>query len=289
MAWDSLPDGLLAVIARTVWKRKEQIASGRLACRSWAAKLAEGVIDLDVGGEGPPRWGDLFCSVKRLRWNRPSGIAGAGNFLMLRRLDLYNCYCLAGVEQMPALTSLNISGYRGDPNALPSLPLLKHIDVSDCWELTDSGIEKISRNSPALQSIDISWCANVTDRCLGVMPPGVVSIQLSGCENITNAGLETLVKLQTGLTSIDLSGCVNITDDGLVYLSRLKRLSTLDLYFCDKVTDAGLITLSRVTTLTSLDLSGCDNITASGVEALAQNTGLTSVAVFFCTFEKDEL
>lgn len=289
MAWDSLPEGLLAVIARTVWKRKEPIASGRLVCKSWAAKLVEGVIDLDVGGEGPPKWSDLFCSVKHLRWNYPCCIAAAGTFLMLRRLDLYNCYCLAGIEQMPALTSLNISGYRGDPNALPSLPFLKHLDVSDCYELTDSGVENISRNYPSLVSIDLSWSAKVTDISLGVMPPGLVSIQLSGCENITNAGVETLTNLQSGLTAVDLSGCDKITDDGLVFLTRLPVLSSLDLYFCDKVTDVGLMTLSRVTTLTSLDISGCDNITARGIEALAKNAGLSSVAVFFCTFEKDEL
>jgi hypothetical protein len=289
MAWDSLPDGILAVIARTVWKRKESIASGRLACRSWAAKLAEGVAYLDVEGEGPPRWSDLFCSVKRLRWTYPSGIAGAGAFRRLRRLDLFDCYCVAGIEQMPALTSLNISGYRGDPSSLPSLPLLKHLDVSDCWQLTDAAVEHISRSFPALKSVDISWCANVTDSALGVMPPGLVSIQMSGCEKITNAGVDALVKLQPGLTSIDLSGCTMITDDGLGYLARLQRLSTLDLYFCDLVTDDGLITLSRMTTLTSLDISGCENITSRGVDALSQNAGLASVSVYFCTFETDAM
>lgn len=289
MTWDLLPDGVLAGISRTVWKRKESIASGRLVCRSWAAKLAEGVTDLDVGGEGPPRWSNLFCSIRRLRWTYPSGIASAGTFSRLRRLDLFNCYCVAGIEAMPALTSLNLSGYRGDPNDLPRLPLLKHLDLSDCWELTDSGVENISRNSPALESLDVSWCASVTNGALCVLPPGLESLQLSGCDNVTDAGVKALVKLLPGLTSLDLSGCGKVTDAGLEDLASLPTLSTLDLYFCDQVTDVGLNTLSRMSALTSLDLSGCEHITARGIEALARNAGLTSVAVHFCTFEKTDV
>ncbi|XP_048952596.1 dynein regulatory complex subunit 6 isoform X9 [Canis lupus dingo] len=128
---------------------------------------------------------------------------------------------------------------------------IRELNLSNCIHLSDASIVKLSER-----------CSNLN------------YLSLRNCEYLTDLGIEHIVYIFS-LVSVDLSG-TNISNEGLMSLSRHKKLKELSLSECYKITDVGIqITDSAMEMLSAkchylhiLDISGCVLLTDQMLEDL---------------------
>lgn len=181
------------------------------------------------------------------------------------------------------------------------VPSLLSVDLSNCTNLTDSGVESIAKGCHSLQSIklelcrklfnngslnglafnyskleslNLNCCANFTDDCLIDLAKGcphLSCIDLTNGQYITDDGLEELVKGCRQINEIVLSNCYRITDDGLISLANnLPRLQMIDLTRCRDITDRSIAVLAKkCPELIHIDFNRCRNVTNRGLEYIA--------------------
>ncbi|HEV3165254.1 MAG TPA: hypothetical protein VGZ22_14605 [Isosphaeraceae bacterium] len=168
----------------------------------------------------------------------------------------------------------------GDLRNLSSLYWVEQLDLSDCDNITDSGLANIaglkhlkvlslsSNQEPRLRSFG----PKITDAGL-VQLRGLTALRELSLRGslVTDAGLANLADL-TNLEVLELSSTV-ITDAGLRHISALKRLKRLTLRQT-MVTDAGLAQIAGLTNLEDLDL-GSTNVSDSSVPLLSSLPRLT--------------
>lgn len=162
---------------------------------------------------------------------------------------------------------------------------LRVLDLTDCHQLSDSGISKVVNAAPRLRNLVLAKCRNVTDR-------GVVSItrlgknlhyiHLGHCSRITDYGVSHLVKFCSRIRYIDLACCTNLTDDSVSLLATLPKLKRIGLVKCAAITDRSLRALARPkppagsggpwpNMLERLHLSYCTSLTIAGVRVMLIN------------------
>ena len=245
-SWGRLDQGILPLISPRLHDNWGQhIGPARLVCRQWAAELPEGCTWLRVQGKGPPGWEHRFCGLKHLTWWRPDHVAGP-SWPKLRDLRLGSC----GDEHLGMLRNL------------PDLPGLTFLSLSSIGSLgrygniTDSGINDLTRHMANLNSLNLRCCLKITDAGINGLRnmASLTSLNLSNCSNITDAGLKDLGRM-SNLTSLDLSNCSKITDAGLKDLGHMSALASLRLSECPKITSGGLRELKSISSLTFLNLS----------------------------------
>ncbi|DBB06974.1 TPA: hypothetical protein ACH3X3_009624, partial [Trebouxia sp. C0006] len=122
------------------------------------------------------------------------------------------------------ITTLNLSRCVHLTNqvavSLSRLPQLVHLDLSDCNNLADTGLQSILRGLPLLQNLSLQHCAHITD-----------------------AGIAAL-KENSHLTKLNVAVCRELSDEGVAAVAALSMLQSLDLTFCDRITDAAVAHLS---------------------------------------------
>ncbi|VTJ81260.1 Hypothetical predicted protein, partial [Marmota monax] len=107
-------------------------------------------------------------------------------------------------------------------------PNINHIYMVDCKGLTDGSLKSLS---PLKQLTVLNLANCVSCRNLNYL-------SLRNCEQLTDQGIEYIVNIFS-LVSLDLSGTV-ISNEGLIMLSRHKKLKELSLSECYKITDLGI-------------------------------------------------
>ncbi|KAI5779206.1 hypothetical protein DFH27DRAFT_489227 [Peziza echinospora] len=102
---------------------------------------------------------------------------------------------------------------------------LKHLDLSQCSQLTSDALRHLAFNVPHLEGL-----------------------LLSGCDGLTDDGFEILFPTVPKLSHLDLEECGQLTNDTLLALSKAPCAATLrhlQLSYCEQMGDAGLIPLVR--------------------------------------------
>ncbi|URD76169.1 LRR [Musa troglodytarum] len=156
----------------------------------------------------------------------------------LRKLHVRRCYevgdkgIISVGENCKLLTDLSLRFCdRVGDEALVAVAegcSLKHLNVSGCHLITDTGMTAIARGCPDLVNLDISVLQSIGDMALAELGHGcplLKDIVLSHCRQITDVGLAHLV-----------TGC--------------SRLETCHMVYCPLVTGAGVATV----------VSSCANI-----------------------------
>lgn len=191
----------------------------------------------------------------------------------LERLVMSNCLSLTD-------TSLSTLLYGIDPeiDILTDRPMvpprkLKHLDISYCCDLTDTGIRKLAHFVPDLEGLQLSFCSNVT-----------------------NESLEEVVKTTPRLTHLDLEELGELTNDFLIALSKAPcapQLRHLNLSYCEELGDTGMLPLMcQTSSIRSLDLDNtrvsdltlmgiCTQMKSRGASTALPKVGLR-LAVFDC-------
>jgi F-box and leucine-rich repeat protein GRR1 len=232
--------------------------------------------------------------LKRLKLNGctqltdRSIIAFALNCRYILEIDLHDCKNLADesittlITEGPQLRELRLAHcWKITDQAFLRLPSeasyesLRILDLTDCGELQDSGVQKIVYAAPRLRNLVLAKCRNITDRAvLAITRLGknLHYIHLGHCSRITDVGVTQLVKLCNRIRYIDLACCTNLTDNSVMQLATLPKLKRIGLVKCAAITDRSILALAKPkqvgsggpiapSVLERVHLSYCTNLT----------------------------
>ncbi|KAK4554854.1 SCF ubiquitin ligase complex subunit [Recurvomyces mirabilis] len=134
-----------------------------------------------------------------------------------------------------------------NPEAPFTLDALRILDLTDCNELGDKGVEKIIETCPRLRNLILAKCRHITDRAvLAITKLGknLHYIHLGHCQRITDLSVEALARSCNRIRYIDLACCSNLTDVSITKLASLPKLKRIGLVKCAGITDASVYSLA---------------------------------------------
>jgi F-box and leucine-rich repeat protein GRR1 len=133
----------------------------------------------------------------------------------------------------------------------PDLPrtfdALRILDLTDCNELGDKGVEKIIQSCPRLRNLILAKCRQITDRAVFAITKlgkNLHYIHLGHCNRITDVSVEALAKSCNRIRYIDLACCANLTDNSVTKLAGLPKLKRIGLVKCAGITDRSIYALA---------------------------------------------
>uniref|UniRef100_A0A452DRV1 F-box and leucine-rich repeat protein 13 n=1 Tax=Capra hircus TaxID=9925 RepID=A0A452DRV1_CAPHI len=217
------------------------------------------------------------CDIKKIRFEGNKRITDAcfklidKSYPNISHIYMVDCKgitdgSLKSLSPLKQLTVLNLAncvriGDMGLKQFLdgPSSTKIRELNLSNCIHLSDASIEKLSER-----------CCNLN------------YLNLRNCEHLTDLGVEFIVNIFS-LVSVDLSG-TDISNEGLMTLSRHRKLKELSVSECDKITDFGIQVFCKGSlTLEHLDVSYCPQLSDIIIKALAiYCINLTSLSVAGC-------
>ena len=125
---------------------------------------------------------------------------------------------------------------------------LRILDLTDCGEIQDSGIQQIVAAAPRLRNLVLAKCRFLTDRAVHAITrlgKNLHYIHLGHCSRITDVGVQQLVKHCNRIRYIDLACCQKLTDSSVQQLSTLPKLKRIGLVKCGSITDKSIFALSK--------------------------------------------
>lgn len=162
---------------------------------------------------------------------------------------------------------------------LASSSTLESLDTNGCRSIADTCIDYISILS-TLTSLNLGG-ADITDRGLNVMSRAdlpLTNLSLRGCTRVTDRGIICLfnggVKMKKTLSSLDIGHMPGVSDGAIhAIISNAEVIAELCMRYCFYVTDASLTTLAsgrygRSYLLQKLDICHCTQFSMGPVELL---------------------
>ncbi|XVF46165.1 hypothetical protein PTKIN_Ptkin03bG0004900 [Pterospermum kingtungense] len=173
--------------------------------------------------------------------------------------------CLKSVLQLQHLEDLVLEGCHGiDDAGLSTLEQscksLKMLNLSNCQNVTHTGLSSLTNGNEQLQKIILAYGSAVTydlAKCLHTFSK-LQSIKLDGCM-VTWSGIKAMASMHASVKELSLSKCLGVTDEGLSLLVQShKELKKLDITCCRKITYTSIDSItSSCTFLTSLRMESC--------------------------------
>ncbi|KFX89030.1 hypothetical protein O988_08794 [Pseudogymnoascus sp. VKM F-3808] len=204
---------------------------------SWCSHMDSRGLKLVIAG--CPKLRDLRCGEVR----GFSGAAGLEVATALFKTNNLERLVLSGCSDITDSTLQTMIHGTTDPETdiLTNLPLtpprkLRHLDLSRCARISDTGLEALAHSVPFLQGLQLSSCALITDFSLSTL--------VATTPYLTHLDLEEVTGLSNTFLSSHLakSPCVS-------------RLSHLTLSYCESIGDEGVLPLLRnATALRALDM-----------------------------------
>ncbi|KAM5303792.1 F-box and leucine-rich repeat protein 13 [Glossophaga mutica] len=187
----------------------------------------------------------------------------------------------------------------GSLKSLSPLKRLRVLNLANCVRIGDTGL-KYFLDGPVrtrIRELNLTNCIQLGDASIVKLPeccPNLNYLSLRNCEYVTDIGIESIINIFS-LVSVDLSG-TSISNEGLMILSRHKKLKELSLSECNKITDIGIQAFCKGSlilehldvsycpqlsdefiiavaiyciNITSLNIAGCPKITDSAMEVLS--------------------
>ncbi|XP_064643742.1 F-box/LRR-repeat protein 7-like isoform X2 [Lineus longissimus] len=171
--------------------------------------------------------------------------------------------------------------------------LLRHLDLTDCHNLEDSGLTIITSHCTQLLFLYLRRCVKISDigmQYIANFCPHLRELSICDCRKVTDFGLRELAKLETSLRYLSVAKCDKISDVGIKYIAKYcHRLRYMNARGCEAVSDDGVHYLVRSCgRLRSLDIGKCD-ITDDGLFSIAENCGqLRKLSVKSCEGISDQ-
>ncbi|KAI8849397.1 hypothetical protein BC829DRAFT_391672 [Chytridium lagenaria] len=210
---------------------------------------------------------------------------------ILRYLDFCNIWRIRGlskafslllVEQEFDLTgSIDLSPWhrRIDDSVISSVvnfcgKRIRHLNLRNCWQITDKGLLRISSQSPALERIVLASVWDITDTALSTLAQLTTNlryIDVSNCRKITDASVLAIMSGAPGLMSIHMSYCKNLSNASMQH-STWASLQAINMQRCTGISDAAFAEwekLGRIFALRELILSDCSFLTDAAVASIA--------------------
>lgn len=213
----------------------------------------------------------------------------AANSTHLLEIDLYGLHNLESPSIAALLTScshlremrlahcsrIDDSAFLDSMEGRRTFDALRILDLTDCSELGDKGVEKIVQSCPRLRNLILAKCRQITDRAvLAITKLGknLHYIHLGHCTRITDLSVEALAKSCNRIRYIDLACCSMLTDISVMKLAGLPKLKRIGLVKCAGITDRSIYSLAvgelkngrkvnGVSVLERVHLSYCTSLT----------------------------
>jgi len=98
--------------------------------------------------------------------------------------------------------------------------VLSKSKVSQTLQITDAGVDAISKGCSKLKTLELAWCKGVTQKSIVSVErlTQLSSLDLELCGQINNASCKILGRMF--LSSLNLSGNNSITNGGILYLTK---------------------------------------------------------------------
>jgi F-box/leucine-rich repeat protein 2/20 len=184
--------------------------------------------------EGCPKLRDLRAGEVR-GWNDVELMTELFKRNTLERLVLMNCDSLND-DSLAAL----MEGVDEEVDVLTDRPIvpprkLKHLDLTRCRTITDTGLKTLINNVPSLEGLQVSKCGGLTDDSLVLLLPTVLELthlDMEELDDLTNETLKTLASspCASHLRHLCISYCENLGDAGMLpVLKSCRSLSSLEM------------------------------------------------------------
>ncbi|XP_002919716.2 dynein regulatory complex subunit 6 [Ailuropoda melanoleuca] len=161
------------------------------------------------------------------------------NYLSLRNCEYVTELGIEYIVNIFSLLSIDLSGTHISDEGLMILSRhkkLKELSLSECYKITDVGIQAFCKGSLILEHLDVSYCPQLTDeivKALAIYCIHLTSLSVAGCPQITDSAMEMLSAKCHYLHILDISGCILLTDQMLEDLQRgCKQLRILKMQYC---------------------------------------------------------
>ncbi|XP_072565416.1 F-box and leucine-rich repeat protein 13 [Paramormyrops kingsleyae] len=242
----------------------------------------------------------------------------------LRFIQVVDCPQLSdasmrSISSLKNLTSLSVADCRRMSDVGlryllegPSGPKLCRLNLSGCGRVGDMSLVRLAQRCSSLRHLDLSYCERLTDtglECLGLLS-SLVSLDLTGtniqdqglaslcsiaalrnlsvskCPWITDAGIEKLCEEARDLESLDLSHCLVLSNQTVKALCcSCCNLLILRVRGCPKMTDMAIQYVTGVSHyLRELDVSGCVHLTERTPKLLQRSCQqLACISMLYCT------
>uniref|UniRef100_A0A8C6DVG1 F-box and leucine rich repeat protein 13 n=1 Tax=Moschus moschiferus TaxID=68415 RepID=A0A8C6DVG1_MOSMO len=150
-----------------------------------------------------------------------------------------------------------------------SYPNIRHIYMVDCKGITDGSLKSLSPLKQ-LTVLNLANCVRIGDMGLKQLLDGPAStkireLNLSNCIHLGDASIAKLPERCYNLNYLNLRNCEHLTDQGVEFIANIFSLVSVDLSGTD-ISNEGLMTLSRHRKLKELSVSECDRITDFGIQ-----------------------
>ncbi|KAF8470535.1 hypothetical protein BDZ91DRAFT_693482 [Kalaharituber pfeilii] len=269
----SLPPELLIAIFSKLSDAAD-LRNCLLVCKSWAA------CSVELLWHRPciTTWKCFLRLAEAIRSKNPTFLYP----LLIRRLNLTflakeisdgTLKCLFMCERLERLTLTNCKDLTdsGLSNLIRNNPGLLALDLSSLCQLTDHTLESIANSCPRLQGLNIAGCHRVTNASLIQLSQNckqLKRLKLNDCELITDEAVIAMAQNCPQLLEVDLHKCVQITDESLIrLLTDLRQIRELHLAFCQSISDNAFhaIPNRQIESLRIIDLTNCELITDESV------------------------
>ncbi|NXC42011.1 DRC6 protein, partial [Penelope pileata] len=169
----------------------------------------------------------------------------------LAYLNLHHCENVtdAGIEalgNMSSLMSIDVSGTSISDVGLKALGRrgkIKQLSLSECKNVSDTGIQEFCKGTEHLEYCHVSYCPQLTDevvKALAFHCHKLTSVSIAGCPKMTDTCIQYLATACRYLHFLDISGCINLTDKALKCLwKRCKQI--LKKLYCRNITKQAVL------------------------------------------------
>ncbi|GAB0175713.1 dynein regulatory complex subunit 6 [Grus japonensis] len=151
----------------------------------------------------------------------------------------------AGIEalgNMSSLISIDISGTSISDMGLRALGChgkIKELSISECKNISDTGIQEFCEGTKYLEYCHVSYCPQLSDEAVRAMAfhcRRLTSVNIAGCPKMTDTCIQYLAAACHYLHFLDVSGCIHLTDKALKYLWKgCKQLQILKMLYCRNI------------------------------------------------------
>ncbi|RYP93555.1 hypothetical protein DL770_000297 [Monosporascus sp. CRB-9-2] len=248
----ALPSEILISIFSRLSETKH-LLSCMLVCKKWARNIVE------------------------ILWHRPTCAPFKKLSSICYTLSLENPY-FAYAEFIKRLNLAALADQVNDGTIMPLsvCPRVERMTLTNCKNLTDSGLIPLVRNNHHLLALDISGDQHITEATITAIAESCRRLQglnISGCQQISNESLIQLAKSCRYIKRLKLNDCVQVNDGAVLsFAESCPNMLEIDLHQCKNVGNEPVTSLLvKGQSLRELRLAGCDLIDDSAFLSLPSN------------------
>ncbi|KAH9901714.1 RNI-like protein [Xylariomycetidae sp. FL2044] len=216
-------------------------------------------------------------NVVEILWHRPT----------CTTWEKHSSICFTLAKDNPFFTyaefikRLNLAALAKDINDGSVQPLsactrVERLTLTNCKNLTDSGLIPLIEKSKHLLALDISSDINITESTILAIANNCDRLQglnVSGCKNISNESMVELAKRCRAIKRLKLNDCDQLQDNAIVaFANGCPNILEIDLFQCVQVGNEPVTSLlAKGQSLRELRLVGCELVDDSAFLSLPSN------------------